>query len=127
MMHRTLTAVAALAALLPLAACDKGEPEVVTSVAPDPNADQINASGPVTLPPSIKASVSFRCKDNSLVYVDFFDGETQANLRTEKGGTVTALKAESAGKPYTGDGYTVTGNPKKIDLAGPAGTKSCSA
>jgi hypothetical protein len=126
MMHRTLPA-AALAALLALGACNQSEPEVVDSRAPDPNAAQLNAAAPVALPPSIEATVTFRCKDNSLVYVDFFKGKELANLRLEKGGEPIALKADAAGNPYVGGGYTLTGNAQAIDLAGPNGAKACKA
>ena len=125
MIKRTLPIVAAIA-LLPLAACNN-QPEVVSSEAKDPNAEQIRNAAPVELPPSIAASVTFRCKDNSLLYVDFFQGNKLANLRTEKGGSPTQLKAEEAGKPYVGGNYTLTGTPKSIELKGPGGTRSCKA
>lgn len=125
MINRILSA-AAVIALLPLAACNS-EPQVIDTRPADPNADALNAAAPVTLPPSIRANVTFRCKDNSVVYVDFFHGDTMANLRTEKTGTPTQLKADAAGSPYVGGGFTMTGNEKTIDLAGPAGTRSCKA
>jgi hypothetical protein len=126
MMHRTLP-TAALAALLSLSACGQSEPEVIDTRPVDPNAAQLNAAAPVALPPSIEATVTFRCKDNSLVYVDFFQGKQLANLRLEKGGPPVQLKADAAGNPYVGGGYTLTGNAKAIDLAGPQGAKACSA
>lgn len=125
MLHRTLP-IAAVAALLSLAACEN-KPEEVDSRAADPMADQLKNAPAVELPPSIKANVTFRCKDNSLVYVDFFDGDKQANLRTEKDGTPITLKADAAGNPLTGEGYTLTGNPKQIELSGPKGAKTCTA
>lgn len=125
-MHRTPTA-AAIAALLSLSACGSPEPEVVTSRYEDPNAAALNKAAPIALPPSIEATVTFRCKDNSLIYVDFFEGKTQANLRLKKGGDPVALKADAAGNPYTGGGYTLTGNAQAIDLAGPSGAKACKA
>ncbi len=131
MLHRThpLAAVAALLSLaaIPLAGCEN-KPEIVDTRAADPLAAQVNAAAPVVLPPSIKANVTFRCQPgNTLAYVDFFQGDTQANLRTEQGGTPTMLKADAPGNPFVGGGYTVTGNEKQIDLTGPDGTKSCKA
>lgn len=125
MIKHTLPLAAALA-LLPLAACNN-EPQVIDTRPVDPNAATLNAAAPVTLPPSIKANVTFRCKDNTLVYVEFFHGETMANLRTEKGGTPTQLKADAAGNPFVGGGYTMTGNEQAIDLAGPSGARACKA
>jgi len=117
----------AAAMLLPLAACEN-KPEVVDTRSKDPLAEQIKNAPPVELPPAMEATVTFRCKDNSLVYVDFFQGHEIANLRTEKGGTPIQLKADASGNPYQGSGYTVTGNAKQIDLIAPGkGAQSCKA
>ncbi|MFZ5749181.1 MAG: hypothetical protein ACOY45_16165 [Pseudomonadota bacterium] len=111
----SLPAVAALA-LLSLAACEN-KPEEVDSRAPDPMASDLANAAPVELPPAIAAQVTFRCKDNSLVYVDFFSGDKQVLLKTEKDGTPTVLKAPAAGEPYVAEGgYKVTGDPKAITL-----------
>jgi hypothetical protein len=112
-----MTAAAALA--LTLGACQKSQPEVIDTTAPDPMASRLANAAPVELPPSITASVSFRCKDNSLVYVDFFKGNTQANLHLEKGSTPIILKAAQDGEPLTGNGYTLTGDQDKITLTEP--------
>ena len=125
-MTKTLFALAALAAL-PLTACNN-QPETVESTAPDPMASALANAGPIELPPAMKATVTFRCKDNSLVYVDFFEGDKLANLRTEKGGSPIQLKAETAGEPLTHDGYSLTGDPQKIELTTPEkGTLTCTA
>jgi hypothetical protein len=117
----------AAALLLPLAACEN-KPEVVDSRAKDPLAEQIKNAPPVELPPAMEASVTFRCKDNSLVYVDFFKGHTQASLRTEKGAAPIQLKADASGNPYVGDGYTIAGNAKQIDLTVPGkSAQACKA
>jgi predicted small lipoprotein YifL len=128
MIHRILPTAAALA-LLSLSACGQSQPEEVDSRAPDPLAEQLKNAAPVELPPAVKASVTFRCQPgNSLIYVDFFDGEKQANLRTEKGGTVTQLTAPASGQPYTGGGYTVKGTPAAVDYTAPGkDTLSCKA
>lgn len=125
-MTRKILSAAAAIALLPLAACNS-QPEVIDTRPADPNAAAMNAAAPVTLPPSIRANVTFRCKDNSVVSVDFFNGDMLANLRTEQGGTPIQLRADAAGNPYVGGGYTMTGNDKAIDLAGPAGARACNA
>jgi len=117
-MTKKLLCAAAAMLVLPLAACET-KTETVTTTAPDPQAAELAKSAPVVLPPSMKASVTFRCKDNSLVYVDFFSGDMQANLRTEKEGAPIKLTAPKAGDPMTADGYSMTGTPKSITLTRP--------
>ena len=120
--------LAAALLLAPLAACDN-KPEVVSTEASDPQAEALAKSKPVELPPSMKASVTFRCKDNSLVYVDFFSGDKLAHLKTEKNGKVINLVAPKAGDPLTADGgYSMTGTPKSITLTQPGkGALTCRA
>lgn len=108
MKYSILPAVAAVA-ILSLAACEN-KVETVDTTSPDPLASQVAKMGPVELPPAIIASATLRCSDNSLVYVDFFQGDKKATLRTEANGAPHPLNAENAGDPFTGDGYTLTGN-----------------
>jgi hypothetical protein len=108
----------AAALALSLGACQQNKPQVVDTTSPDPMASQLANAAPVELPPSMIATVSFRCKDNSLVSVDFFKGNTQANLHPKNGPTVV-LKAAKDGDPLTGNGYTMTGNQDKITLTEP--------
>lgn len=117
---KTPLLIAAVAPLLALAACNNSKsPEVVDSN-PDPLATELANAAPVELPPAIKAEKSFRCKDNSLVYVTFFEGDKQANIRTEKDGTRTILRAETAGEPRTAEGgWSLTGDPANITLEQP--------
>ncbi len=117
MTKNTLIAAAALL-VLPLAACDQ-KAETLTAEAPDPQAAELAKAPPVALPPSIKAAVTFRCKDNSLVYIDFMSGDKMANLRTERGTVPVTLKAETAGDPMVADGYSMTGTPKSVTLTQP--------
>lgn len=111
----------ALASLLALSACDSkpAAPEVVDTN-PDPMANVLANRAPVELPPSIKADKTFRCKDNSLVYVTFFEGDKQVVVRTEKTGTPTRLTAEKGGEPLTAaGGWKLTGNTANITLTRP--------
>lgn len=127
MINRTLASAAAIA-LLSLTACGSSEPEVVDSRAPDPMAEQLKNAAPVELPPSVESTNTFRCKDNTLIYVDFFKGHKLANLRTEKNGAATQLTAPEAGQPLTGGGYTVVGTGKTIDFTAPGkAAQSCKA
>ncbi|WP_369404241.1 hypothetical protein [Sphingomonas soli] len=84
---------------------------------------------PVVLPPSISASKQMRCGDNSLVFVDFFQGDTQVQVRTAKDGAGTILKAPAAGEPYVAEGgYKLTGTPKSATVVTPnEGTRTCKA
>lgn len=115
-----MTAAAALA--LSLGACKETKPTVVDTTSPDPMASQLANAAPVELPPAMTASVTFRCKDNSLAYVDFFKGNTQANVHPTKGATAVVLKADKDGDPLTGGGYTLTGDQESIKLTKPDGT-----
>ncbi|KQS01974.1 hypothetical protein ASG11_14265 [Sphingomonas sp. Leaf357] len=117
--------------LLALTACDnKKGPEVVTSVAPDPQAAEMAKRAPVELPPSIKADVTFRCNPgNSLAFVTFFNGDKQALVKTEKTGIATKLVAAEAGQAFKADGgYELTGTPKGATLTLPGkGKLTCKA
>ena len=99
-MTRTLTIIA-LAAAAALAGCNNEDHTIVSDPAgPDPMANAAN--GDVVLPPAISASKSYRCKDNSLVYVDWLsDGTARVKMdRNEVGTTVTPADAAS---PLKGD------------------------
>lgn len=104
-----------MAALALLSSCNKNdEPEVVGGPA-DPMAEQLANAAPVELPPMVKQSFQYRCKDNSLLFVDFMSDDKTANLRTEKNGAPTKLVAAEPGQPFTAEGgYEVKGNGKEI-------------
>ena len=70
----------AMAGVALLSACNKNdEPEVVGGPA-DPMAEQLANAAPVELPPSVKATKQYRCKDNSLYFVDFMTDDKTANF-----------------------------------------------
>jgi len=127
-MKNTFLFAATAAALVSLAACNN-KPEEVSSTAPDPMASQLANAAPVELPPAIASSVTLRCGDNSLIYVEFFQGNKQVQLRTEKGGKATMLKAPAEGEPFVADGgYQLTGTPKNVNVTVPGkGAKTCHA
>ena len=80
------------------------------------------------LPPAVAATVTFRCQPgNALRFVDFFQGDKLANLRIAKDATPIQLKADEAGKPYVGGGYTLTGNAKSATIEGADGKLTCKA
>lgn len=116
MTFRILPAVAV--ALLALSACNN-KPTEVTSVSPDPMESVLANKPPVELPPAIKKEVTFRCKDNSLAYVTFFEGDKQALVKATETGTPVRLTAEKAGDPLKADGYAMTGTTKAVTLTQP--------
>lgn len=71
----------------------------------------------VTLPPSIKASHTYRCADNSVVTIDFLSDDVTINLRSE--GTISQLKSPAPGEPFTDGKYTVDGDGAAIELTRP--------
>ena len=125
-----LPTAAALSSLLVLGACNSqsNEPQVIDTN-PDPMASTLANAAPVELPPAIKADKTMRCKSGELVYVTFFQGDKQAVVRTEKGGTPTTLKAAEAGQPLTAEGgWSLTGNTDAVEVKVPGkGALACHA
>ena len=118
-MYKTpLLAAAASAALLALSACHQSQPEMVNTY--DPQAQALQNAAPVELPPAIIANRTYRCADNSLYYVDFYNNNT-ATIRTTQGGTPTHLAQTGGTGPYTGSGQSVSANATHVTING----KSC--
>ncbi|WP_375402946.1 hypothetical protein [uncultured Sphingomonas sp.] len=116
---KTILLPVAVAVAFALTGCQQPAPEVVDTN-PDPMANQLAAAPPVALPPAIKAEKTLRCKDNSLAYVTFFQGDAQAFVRTEEGGAPTTLRAPAAGQPLVAEGgWSLTGGPDTVTLAQP--------
>ena len=120
----------ALIATAALAGCNKENHTIIAG----PDVDEGNAApptnGPVTLPPSILTSKIYRCKDNSVVYIDWLSDKKSANFRAKQTDTPVTLTAPEAGKPMTADGYSLTGSPTggSVSLVRPGkGSESCSA
>ncbi|MCW3847528.1 hypothetical protein OF829_09765 [Sphingomonas sp. LB-2] len=125
---KTLPIIAsAAAALLSLSACDN-KPIQVGDV-PDPNREKVDAKPKVELPPTIEASVTFRCQPgNTLLYVEFFKGHKLALLRTTKDGLPIKLEAPAEGQPYVGaDGSRVSGTAKAATIVTGGKTSTCKA
>ena len=123
-MIRTLT-LAAVAALA-LAACNKKDSTIEAGPA-DPMANEIANAGPVELPPAIAASKTYRCKDNSVVYIDWFAENKGANFKTEATGTPTKLTPDANGA-LVAEGYKLIGLPtaSTITLERPGkGSQAC--
>ncbi len=99
-MIRTLFLTAASA--LALAACSEDH-TIVAGEQPDPMATELANAAPVALPPAIRASKSYRCKDNSLLYIDWYD-DGSARVKKDKAdaGTQIPVPVEGTPSPLTG-------------------------
>lgn len=73
-MIRKLTLIALGGAAL--AACNSEPTTIVGGQQPDPMAGELAKAAPVELPPAIAASKTYRCKDNSLVRIDWLSDQT---------------------------------------------------
>jgi hypothetical protein len=103
---RTRTAtVLAILPILALAAC---KPQVVKPQDDDDMKVAVANAPAVTLPPSIAATKTFRCADNSVVTVDFYSDNMSATVHPKTGSPIP-VKAPAAGQPMTGGDYTVEG------------------
>jgi len=119
-----------LVAAAALAGCNQSDPVVV-----GPDDDPANrapaANGPVELPPAIAASKTYRCKDNSLVSIDWLSDGKAANFRTSHEPLPVRLTAPEPGQPLTAEGgYSLTGTPdaSSVTLARPGkGSQACKA
>ena len=99
-MTRTLPLLA-LATAAALAGCDNSDHTIVGGPGAD-EADRPANTEPVTLPPSIAASKSYRCKDNSLVYVDWLSDGT-ARVKQARNEVGTAVDPNSPDSPLKGN------------------------
>lgn len=121
----SILASAALIGVVLLPACKQ---ETITADGPaDPDAAALNAAAPVELPPMVTQSRTYRCQDGRLVYVDFFSNNSAAYKATKEGAAVT-LKAAEPGKPYTAEGYSVSGDGPQVQITAPGkGATPCKA
>lgn len=89
-MKNLLFIVAASAALI---ACEKE-----TIVEGGNKQETAAAAATVVLPPSIAASKTYRCKDNSVVYIDWLSDGT-ARVKASKTDVGTSVKVGEPGTP----------------------------
>ena len=99
-----------LALVATLAACNQAAEEPAAN-------NSANAVAEVVLPPSIVASHKYRCKDNSILSIDWLsDGKANsARLTPEVGAPVTVAQAEKDGD-YTAADATLKGDPKATEI-----------
>ena len=121
----------ALAATAALAGCGNSDDHTIVAGPDGDLGNQAPATNtPVTLPPSIESSKIYRCKDNSVVYIDWLSDGKSANFRAKQTDVPVTLTAAEAGKPMVAEGYSLTGTPagNSVSLERPGkGSQSCSA
>lgn len=112
-MTRTLPLIAIAA--VALAGC---EPTTIEGGGPaDPMANEVANAGNVALPPSIVGSHRYRCKDNSLISVDWLsDGTTNSARVSPDGRSAVSLTQAEPNGPYTAEGASLTGDPKASSI-----------
>jgi hypothetical protein len=91
-MKKTLLLIAPLS-MLALAACNKSE----TPAAEADAAKTAEVPPPMELPPAITASGTYRCGDNTILYVDFLGANEAADIRV--GNKAAAAIRVTAPKP----------------------------
>ena len=124
-MTRTPLALALVAAAA-LAGCNQEDHTIVAGGPADPMGNQANAD--VVLPPAIAHSKIYRCKDNSVVYVDFMSDNKIAVFRRKKGGDAVTLRAPEAGQPFEAEGHRIVGNSGQVSITAPGlGSQTCKA
>ena len=122
-----LLAAAPLAAFLFLAACESETIDPNKARQAEVDAARNEAAANVQAPPMIQANRTYRCKDNSLLYADFYTDNT-VQVRSAKDQPPTTLTAAAAGQPYTAEGYSLSANSPQINYTAPGkGTQSCKA
>jgi hypothetical protein len=109
-------AAAALLAGMSLTACSQGS-EDAEAQNNQASAERA-APAPANLPPSIAASRTYRCPDNSLVYVDFFTDDTAA-IRLEELGTPVRLTKENGQGAFKAEGHSVAANEASTSITLP--------
>jgi hypothetical protein len=120
-----------LAATAALAGCGNSEDHTIIAGPDGDVANQAPATNtPVALPPSIESSKIYRCKDNSVVYIDWLSDKKSANFRANQNDVPVTLTAPEEGKPMVAEGYSLNGTPSgnSVTLERPGkGSQSCSA
>ena len=123
-MSRTTLALV-LTAAAALAACTEDH-----TIRAGPDEGNVTDNAGVVLPPAIVASKIYRCKDNSVVYIDWLSDKKSANVRSDKNGPATQVVAPAEGEAMVAEGYSLTGTSagSSVTLTRPGkGSQSCKA
>jgi hypothetical protein len=98
-MKKSLIILAPLS-MLALAACNKSETPATSETGTETAAAP---AAPVEMPPAITASGTYRCADNSILYVDFLGKNEAADIRVgDKSATAVRVSAPVAEAPAAG-------------------------
>ena len=111
---RSIMSVQLLIVALLAASCNS------RSVAPQPS-DSTGKSGEGQLPPAIVSGHTYRCEDNKILRIDYFQGNRGALLQDAGDLQVRALTAADKGSALTADGYVVIGRGPYIRFQRPGG------
>jgi uncharacterized lipoprotein YajG len=125
----TRTILLALAATAALAGCNN-ESHTIDPNQVDDSANTVANAAPVELPAPIKATKTYRCKDNSIIQIDWLADDKTANLRVGEQVASTQLKAPAAGEPMVAEGFSLTGTADagSVTLTRPGtGAETCKA
>ena len=100
-MTRTPLLIIPLVAAAALAGCNKESHTIVAGGEPTDNTANVTANANVQLPPAITASKSYRCADNSLIYIDWMsDSSARVKKKSDEAGTtVPAGSTDLKGDP----------------------------
>jgi hypothetical protein len=98
-MKKTLLILAPLS-MLALAACNKSE----TPAEGEAGAEGAAATAaPIEMPPAITATGTYRCADNTILYVDFLGANVAADIRVgDKAATAVRVTAPAPEAPVAG-------------------------
>ncbi len=100
-MKKNLLLLAPLS-MLALAACNKTE----TPAEGEAGAEGTSATtaAPIEMPPAITATGTYRCADNTILYVDFLGKNEAADIRVgDKAATAVRVTAPAAEAPAAGE------------------------
>ena len=96
-----------------LAACNN-EP-IVANEQPDPMASELAKAPPVELPPAIASTKTYRCKDNSVVRIDWLSDKTayvhgEGQAQTHVKPAVPAEGEPASAEMVAEGGFALTGD-----------------
>lgn len=134
MIHRISPAALVLAAALSTAACgDNSGGNTAANESANASANTTNtATTNVVLPPAIKNSRSYRCKDNSTFHASYLADDMTVNIRDkEENPPIVVLKADApggefVGKDQQGGDFKLVGSGENVTYTSPdGGAQSC--
>lgn len=103
------------AAALLLAGCNQEDHTIVTGGPADDDtaaaAAELEANGPVALPPSIASTKTYRCGGDTILNVNWMSDGKSATIRTAANGSPALVTAAEPGQPMTAaSGHAISGS-----------------